>query len=334
MHRAAVLAFVIVLLVIAALACGSPVATPDTQATVNAAIAATGTAQAGIQATIDAAVKATRVAAPTPTPSATYVAMTADELAAVIDQAVTTAITSTQQCVTATTQAAADGTITPQEAQTVEVYVTSADAAIAYAEELIYAYYGLYGELAAETLAVLEAIESDLYLMDESLAAIDAALSKAIQQGTELAGAAVNQLKTAAQVANAKATDAQTRAQGWTQKLHAELEKRTAAMLAVQPNKVAADRQAALQSAFDYVDAVRKALADNKIGKSEMANIAQLGANAAASLNAQGGQLQRLSGLVNNVTGQLASGQVPQAKAELGKLEASLGARPSLPSRP
>ena len=88
----------------------------------------------------------------------------------------------------------------------------------------------------------------------------------------------------------------------------------------------------ALQVAFDYVDAVRQSLADRSISPEEMANIAQLGANAAASLEARGGAaLQRLSGSINDITGQLARGQVPQAQAGLGSLESALGSRPSRP---
>ena len=78
-----------------------------------------------------------------------------------------------------------------------------------------------------------------------------------------------------------------------------------------------------------------QSLADNTISSAELANIAQLGANASASLNAQGGpQLQQLSGSINDITAQLARGQAPQAQANLGNLEASLGSLPSKPSRP
>ena len=124
MRRITALTLVISLFVVATTACGgrtAPTATPDTQATVKAAIAGTSTAQSGtqatidaavqatseaqasvqatadaavqatvaaqvnVQATIDAAVQATVAAVPTPTPSAAYVTMTEEELAALID---------------------------------------------------------------------------------------------------------------------------------------------------------------------------------------------------------------------------------------------------------
>ncbi len=127
MNKKPALALFIILLIIALSACRSAQPTPDTQATVNAAIAATGTAQASLQATIDAAVKATVTAAPTPTPSVQYVTMSEEELAALIDQAVAEAITATQQCSTATTTATADGAVTQEEVNTVQVYLVDAE---------------------------------------------------------------------------------------------------------------------------------------------------------------------------------------------------------------
>ncbi len=346
-ERNVIMTVVTSLLIIVTLACGgaTPTTTPDTQATVAAAIAATSTAQVGLQATIDAAVEATSVAAPTPTPSSeetvesvTTTEMTEEELAALIDEAVAEASAATQECSTVTTEAAADGTVTQEEVDAVTVYVTDAEEAIAYAEELIYAYYDLYGELATETIVLLQAIEQDLAAMAEGTAEVNAILQEiimALEQGLALAEETITQLETAAQTASAKAAEIQGRNQNVVQNLQAELESRAAAVLSVQPNNIPTDRQAALQSAFDYVDAARQALDDDRISQTELANIAQLGANASAGLNAHGGpQLQRLSGSISDITGQIARGQTPQVKASLGNLEASLGTRPSRPSRP
>jgi len=333
------LTFFVILLVIALAACSSVRATPtpDTQATVNAAVAATSTTQASMQATIDAAIKATSAVLPMPTPSAEYVTMSEEELAALIDQAVAEAITSTQQCSNATTAAAADGAVTQQEVDQVQVYVADAEQAVAYAEELINAYYGLYGELATETLAVLKAIEQDLTLMAQDVAAINASLqqiSNTLAQGLALTEQTLAQLSAAAQKTSANAAAAQAKAQSWISTLYTELDRRAASALAVQPHQVAADRQAALLSAFEYVDAVRQALTDNKISLAELGQIAQLGANASAGLQTQGGpQLQKLAGSINALTTQVARGQWPQAQVGLGDLEAALGARPR-PSRP
>lgn len=340
-----ILALVIGLLLVTTTACGAgaPTATPDTEATVAAAVAATGTAQAGMQATIDAAVQATGAAAPTPvsspTPSsAEYVTLTEEELANMIDEAVTEAATATQTCTTATTEAAADDAITQEEVAAMEAYAVEAEEAIAYAEGLITAYYDLYGELATETIDLLLAIEEDLATMAENTAAINATLQEidtALAQGLALAEETIAQLEGTAQAASAKAAEIQAQNQVWLQDLQAELEARAANALAVQPDNVAADRQAAILSAFEYVDAVRDGLADSKISQGELVHIAQLGANASASLSAHGTpQLQQLSASINNITAQVARGQMPQAKASLGGLESALGSRPPRPSRP
>jgi hypothetical protein len=336
------------LLVAAATACAGaiPTTTPDTQATVDAAVAATGTAQAGVQATIDAAVEATAavqagvqataaaaaestvVAAPTPTPSAEYVTMTEEQLAALIDETVVEATASTQQCSTATAEATVDDVVTQEEVDAIEVYAAEAEEAIAYAEELIAAYDSLYGELATETLVLLQAIEEDLTVMAESIAAANALLQEidaALQQGLTLAEGTLAQLETAAQAAGAEASELQARNQSVLQELQAELENRVQTALAVHPDAVAGDRQAALQSALGYLDFVRQSLDDARISQAELADIAQLGANASASLSTQGGpRLQNLSGSIDEITEQIARGQIPQAKANLGNLEVSL----------
>ena len=87
--------------------------------------------------------------------------------------------------------------------------------------------------------------------------------------------------------------------------------------------------------AFQYVDTVREGLVDGKITQLELTNIAQLGANAGTGLKTHGSpQLQELSRSIDTITAQLARGQVPQAKAGVGNLEAALGDRPSPPKPP
>ncbi len=330
--------------------------TPDTQATVNAAVAATSAAQASLKATVDAAVQATTAAqpkpatslptptlapaakaptaAPTPTPVNT-VTLSEEELAALIDQSVTQAVAATQTSSTATNSATADGTVTLQEAATLAVYAANAEQAIADAEELMEAYYGLYADLATETLAVLQAIEQDLAAMAGSMATLNATLAeinKTLSQGLALAQQTITQLNTAAKNASDQAAQAQAKAQNWAKSLPAARDKRATAALGMKPSQIASDRQSAILSAFDYVDAVRQAMGDNKITQAELTQVAQLGANASAGLKAQGGPaLQQASGSIDRLTNQIARGQVPQAKAGLGSLEASLGARPARP---
>lgn len=323
-------------------ACGNnPLATPDTQSTIDAAVAGTATTQANIQSTIDAAVQATataNAAIPAPTPSVEYITMTEEELAVLIDQAVADAVATTQATADATTQATADDTLTQEEVTTIEVQVAGAEEAIALAEELLYAYYGIYGELATESLYLLQEVEDDLALMAESTAALATALAdinNTMAQGVALADETINELEAVAQAAGTKAVEAQAQREAWKGGLQQEWQNRTSQALNVQPNAVADDRANAVQSAFSYLDTVRESLADNKLSPNELAQIAQLGANASAGLNAQGGpQLQQLSGNINRITEQLARGQLTHARESLGALEGALGNRPSLPSRP
>jgi hypothetical protein len=99
--------------------------------------------------------------------------------------------------------------------------------------------------------------------------------------------------------------------------------------LAVQATEIATNRVEALQSAAQYVESVRSALADQYISPQELSAIAQSGANASAGLEAYGGaQLQNLVASIDALTAQLARGQWPQAQLNLGALESALPSRP------
>jgi hypothetical protein len=312
---------------------GTP--TPDTQASVDAAVAATSEAEDNQQATIESAVQATAEAVPTPTVEADYTTQSEEELAAAVDQAVEEATTTTQESSDAATEATADGTLTLEEVEAIELYLADAEEAILFAEELIWLYYDLYGELATETLNLLEAIDEDLAaLAIEVIALADAleAVDAALQQGLTLAGETISQIEAAAASVGINATSAQEQARGLIESVQAEIEDRAVNALAVQPNLVPGTRQEAIQSAVGYVATVRQALGDGRISAEELADIAQVGANAAAGLSTQGGErLQALSVSIDSITAQLARGQAVQAQAALGEIEALLD---SLPSRP
>ena len=364
MKTTTIISFVLAVLVTAALAnCTSrsvqrPLSpTEDVAATVDAAVQATRMAEKSQAATVEAAVGATQTAMaaqspPTPTqelpapteatPAETalpsseeYVTMTEEELAALVDEAVNEAVAATQEAAAATESSTADGTVTQEEVQTVQVVVADAEEAIALAEALIYAYVDLYGELAEETLIVLEEVEQ---LLVETTALVVATteiledVDQMLDQGIELSEETINQLVALAEAAGVNAEALQAQADGWLEDLQAELEGRAAAALAVQPAEIAADRKSAIASAYDYIETVRSALTDDKISQLELSAIAQTGANASASLMAQGGpQLQNLAGSLDDITAKIAQGQLAQVQSLLGALESSLPSRPSLP---
>jgi hypothetical protein len=347
-------------------ACGlGPVAAPapseaDLKATVDAAVAATGTAQADLAATVSAAVAATSAAGqptatattvvqatyttaptavpPTAAPATPVVAPTAappvptvdastmseEELAAAIDAAVTAAVAATQQATAATTTAASDGTLSAEETVAMQVTFTNAEEAIALAESLVGTYNQVYGEYASESLSTLQAIEDDLTVMAENSQAIAGTL----EQGSEAASAAITKIQVAAAAANASAAQAQAHSQGWLTKVQGELGTRASGALATQPTEIAADRQGALQSAAKYLETVRAGLADGKVSPAELTQIAQSGANASASIKAQGGpQLQTLAGSIDGITQQVARGELPQAKKGVDGLAGALPKR-------
>jgi hypothetical protein len=360
MKKTTILILVSSTLILATLACGTsaPTAAPDVNATVDAAVQATNLAELAINATVSAAVDATATAAaaaatpvpttaaatPVPTteyvepvPTAEYVEMTEEELAALIDQAVAEATAASQQYSTATMEATADDTITQEEVVYVYEYYAYADEAIAYAEELIEAYYYYYGDLATETIAILYEIEEDLEALAASTAAIDATLQEvntALEQGLTVSPETIVQLATAAQTALENAVEAQAQIEGMGEKLYTEIEDRAAIALATQPTNIPTDLPTSILEGFQYLDTVRGGMDDNKITRDELTKIAELGANAAAGFTQFGGpELSHLSEVIqgtDGITANLARGRNSQAKVGLGNLEMSLGERPSL----
>lgn len=344
-------------LILITTACGrTPAATPDTQATIDAAIAATGAAHAAQQAAIDAAVQATVTAQaislatptaaqstnqavaeltptpaiqasdatlPAPVPAPETVTMSEEELAALIDQAVTEAILATTQYSDAAAEAAADNVVTPEEVQTVEIYVSGAEEAIALAEELLNSYAALYGDLATETIVALEEMNQSLQELTELAAAMNVTLAQinsTLAQGVTLAEETIAQLESAAQAASAKADAVQSQLQSWAATRPAHLAQLNPAAPAAGPGQPT-DPQAAIQSAFEFVQAGQQALADGSISPEELTSLAQLGANAGAVLNAQqAAQLQQLAGSVNAANQLLAQGNLAELQPALTQL--------------
>ena len=181
--------------------------------------------------------------------------------------------------------AASDGTITYEETVTVEVVLVGAEEAIALAEALIVAYYDIYGAYASETLGTLEEIEEDLNTIVEGIEL----MMQILEQGDEVASATIEQILAAVQAVDVSAAEIQAQSEGWLEALQAELENRATTALAVQATQIATDRQGAIQSALQYVETARSALADGIISEGELSAIALAGANASASLGARGG---------------------------------------------
>ncbi len=364
----------------------APNATPSPEA-INTAIAATQQADARTQATIQAAVltalpptatpapttlakttaatpapavpaptaAATRAptvapAAPTaaPAPTPEYVALTEEQLAALIDEAVAEAVAASSTAAAVVYASTADDAVTGEEVTYIYNYYTYANSNLESAEELLAAYYDLYDELADEMLDELSVIEEELAQLNTTLASIDESLqeiSATLAQGLAVAEETIAQLESAAQTAQLNAEELKAQAQDMLAVLQLDQQNRLNELAQVQPNNVPGDRSSALQSAFSFVDATNTALADDKLSQTELLNLAQLGKNAQAGLpqmgrgtsgagSAQGAGANpaQLAGKFDEVSQQLARGQISQGRANTSQIERSLGQRPAAPT--
>ncbi|MBN1305541.1 MAG: hypothetical protein JXA13_13970 [Anaerolineales bacterium] len=335
MKKTQITTILLIMIILSLLAaCGPQTApTPDMETVVQTAIAATATAEANFRQAVDQAVQATVTSMPpTPTPGTAidYITLTEEEMNALIDQAVAEAQTATTTSTTAATEAVSDGTLTDEEVYELLSYLYAAEAAAAYADELIYAYYDLYAEIAYETIDLLMAIEEDL---SEILFYIEEA-SSILEMGADAALAALDQINNALAQAQTRASELPTRAQAWNEQVKTKINEREDFYANIQATEVYNNRVDAFVQAHDFLDAYKGALQDGKFTPDELANISLLGANAEASLSNTGDPLlldfaNRIDGLTRNAS----RGEWPQARSGIGELETTLPRRPSGPTR-
>jgi hypothetical protein len=336
---------ILIALIISSLACSLSSLTggqaDDPQATINAAIAATATAQAELEAMVDEAVEEA-VDEAIAEIEEEYLLMTEEEFDQAIEQAVNDATTATEQTNTSIEEAASDGTMTSEEIEEIEEYVYYADEMIYYAEDLIYTYYDLYAELAYETLYLLEAVEEDLEDMANAMVEVaeltlDAA--EAIANGMEVNQDTISQYITVTQSTQETISNIPDNWQTWADAVQGERLARLESIEGISANNVPADLQSALSETLNFADAVRNALGDYSISINELLDIAQIGANAIAGLQAHGGPAggaQNMAGVIDNITNNLALGQNQNAINNLSTLEGSLRDMPdfNMPERP
>jgi hypothetical protein len=322
-------------------ACGLPAGTDNT-ATINTAVAGTQQPQALAQATVNSSVLTSMPATPTAGPPVEYVSMTEEELTALIDQAVTEAVSATEQTTSAVTSTTSDEAVTSDEVTYVYDYYYYADYYVQYAEQLLNEYYELYGELASQMISELGGIQGELSQMNDTLTQIAASLdeiSASLEQGLAVAEETISQLESAAQGAQANAQELKAQAQDMLSTLEADQQNRLSELAQIQPSDIPSDRLTALQTGFDFIDSARNAMGDNKLTHEELMGLAQLGANAQAgfiSFGASGGpaggpDLSQFTSQFGEITQEFARGQMPQARGQLDNFERSLGSRPSLP---
>jgi hypothetical protein len=338
------------ILIVVLSACGAPATTPATNDLVHTAVAGTQQAQALVQATVNSSALTAMPATPTPGPTVDYTTLTEEELAALIDQAVSEAITATEQTTSAVTTTTSDNTVTTEEVTYVYDYYTNANYNVEYADQLLNEYYNLYSDLAEQMIVELNGIQSELDQIDVTLNSIDSSLQQinnTLEQGLAVTEETIDQLETAALTAQTNAEELKAQAQDMMSQLQIDQQGRLQAISQIQPNNIPTDRISSLQTAFDFLDATKLAMGDNKLSRDELTSLAQLGVNAQAGFQnfgrngglAGGPDLSQFTGKFSEITGQLAQGQMPQARGNVDTFERSLGNRPSLgggglPSRP
>ena len=308
---------------------------------INTAVAGTQQSMALGQATVNANVLTAMPATPTPGPTVDYVALTEEELVALIDEAVAQAAAATEATTTVVYTSTEDDAVTSEEVTYVYEYYYTADYYVEEAEALLDEYYALYSDLAYEMMDELAAVESELNQVNETLNAVNASLQQinaSIQQGIAVAEDAITQLENAAQQAQTKAENLKAQAQDTLSVLQADQQGRLDQISQIQPNNIPTDKLAALQTGFQFIDTAKAAMGDNKLSRDELTSLAQLGVNAQAGFQQFGGgnsplagnlDLTQFSAKFGEITTQFARGQIPQARGTIDGFERSLGTRPS-----
>jgi hypothetical protein len=356
------LSLFVTLLFASLIACGGRKDQPsdiEIQATVQAALAATQTAQANFDNAVNNAVHATAQAntpasapqtiivtatpqagptiiyiqttplPPTATPVNTLT-LTEQELVALIDQAVAEAYAAANAAYTTTTASTQDGQVTTTETQSMTYYVQVSAQQVDEALALIEQYYALYSEMSAQTLATLQAIENDLNAIAENTASMAQALeeiNQALQQGVAMAEDTLAQLNAAAQNAQRQAQAAQAQAQTWSQNVKNEINTRGQRAANVQPNAIANNPQEALGQLQTYIETARGILEKGALTPQDLQQLAQQSANAKAALQKFGGaNAAPLIQGIDSTTLHIARGELPQAKSSFSGLEKNVGA--------
>ncbi len=284
------------------------------------AVAATAIAEANFENAVAEAVQATVVAMPpTPTaqPAPDAYELSEEELAALIDEAVEEAVLASEASSQATTQSTSDGTLSEDEFYEMAEYD--------YADDLIAAYYDLYGAYADDIVYLLTLMEEDLdeliYILEETEALLSTGLDAAM--------AGMEQLNEAALNLSVHIADSQADREQFLSQVQTKLQEREDKFANISPTEIASGLPDTITQLHDYVEAIKTSFADRKIDLNEMTQIAQLGANAQASIRANGSsQLEHFGGQIDGLTRQISRGEWSAANRNLGGFEASLPERP------
>jgi len=298
----------------------------NVDATIQAGIAGTQSAEAQVENAVNQAVSATLTAMPTPTALAVE-EISEEEFAQAVESSANDALDASDQASAATGSAAEDGEITEEELE--ELYylyywtLEEVEQALYLAEE----YTDLYADLLDLTLSELDELEAELQAVldatDEVIAALDE-IFQILQQGGEITQQVLEDLQGLGEQISANAGIVRDHLPGWKSTRDQEISQLVDRALDVEPNDIADTRAGALAQARDYIQSMQSALGDGRFSLEELTAISQLGANASASFGRLGGDLGGLPDMINGLTSSFARGQLPEINLGLGSLQNSL----------
>ncbi len=311
-------------------ACGLPLNPINRDARIQTANIETSIAEATFQAAVYEASQGTATTIPlpetfTPQPPVEPYSLSEEELATLIDSNYEDAIYNSLDVSETVSEASSDNEVTEEEIYNTVLYVNQSLASIHYTQDLLQQYKDLHGDLASETLDQLAAIEESLNQLGTSMMDIE----DLMVQGSILASEAITNIIETATSIEGQVDEALKTKDAWRNSLQADLDSREKKFTSLSPNEIASDREGAILKIYAYLDRIKSALQDQTISSNEMSDIAQLGANAKASLKAQEEpDLQVLESSIDGLTRQLSRGEWPQAQNRLRNFEAALPQKP------
>lgn len=320
---------IVLILILLLAACRIPGSSAFVDAGAQTAIIETSIAEATTQAVAFEMSQGTATPIPlpatiTPMPVVDPYTLSEEELAALLDASYEEAIYNSADAADSAELSVEDGLVTEEEIFSTVYFIYESEAAILHTQELIAIYRQLYGDLAGEAEGLLVEIEGDL----NELATVLMEIEDLLAQGSIVASEAIAQINASIAAIQEKVEEALNSKQAWREGLQADMDARELLFTSLAPNNIAPDIDGAVLQGYTYLDNVKAAFADQVVTRSEMDQIAQLGANARASLGAQAEPgLQILGSSIDALTRQIARGQWPQARSGIGALETALPPR-------
>ncbi len=262
---------------------------------------------------------------PTPQPTVDPAGLSEQELAGTIDETAGELDSASQQAAEYGSSTAADGVYTLDE-------ITTWYELLIYSEQLLYELdyyieqYDMYYEAYASVyVELLQDLEAELATLDGMIGEI----TSIMLQGEAAMQAGAEQVASALEIYDQVLPELSSELNSLSDTFNQALADRQAWVEGFQPTDIAATRAGAVAAAVSYVQTLQNAYEDAIMTPVELQQIAQLAANAQASLQAAGGELAALAGQVSSLT-QLAAaaGGLAGITAQINAL---LGAIPSLP---